>query len=471
MLVPKLSHKRNQFFCLNVRFIPSYPPWLAVLLLGLLVLSCQTPENVPAAYAPNTSHQNYQDSLVGLSLAQTSMGQSWIRAGDPGENPSALNLIPFQEQRLFDPAVPDAAYYLFEGIIGQRVTISVLTQEDTGYFADLFSVEKPQRGESWYPSENYLETWAQNRFRPVATAQVRANPEDEELRLNLPSDQVSASDVVLGPKAALEGSSQIVLEPREERFYLLRIQPRLLEGGQFSITVNANPLLAWPVKGTDLSSVWSFFGAPRDGGGRVHHGIDIFAPRGTELIAADDLHIRRIQTRERGGKTVFLEDRARGYIYYYAHMDDWAPDLQRGQFLPEGTVVGKMGNTGNAITTPPHLHFGIYQRSWRGALDPWYFFTGPAALEPALLPFGDFAASVNDAIEVYPSYAQNSQQLVSPALSDRDGETLSAQDKPIVSVNWGESQTKTAGSLRLVALRGSAQGFLDQNRRLWWARL
>jgi hypothetical protein len=238
----------------------------AWLILGSLLAACQTPEIVPEVFSPNASHQEYERSLIGQNLAQTPMGQAWIAAGDPAENPSAINLIPFQEQRLFDPAVPDAAYYLFEGIIGQRVKISILTEAETGYFADLFSLESPDSRAPWYPAEGYKETWSENRFRPVATAlgELGSNP--------------PASEVQLSPKAAILGSSQIIMEPREERFYLLRLQPRLLEGGQFNVTVNADPLLSWPVKDSNLEDTWSFFGAPRDGGGRVHHGIDIFAP-------------------------------------------------------------------------------------------------------------------------------------------------------------------------------------------------
>jgi hypothetical protein len=430
----------------------------AWLILGSLLAACQTPEIVPEVFSPNASHQEYERSLIGQNLAQTPMGQAWIAAGDPAENPSAINLIPFQEQRLFDPAVPDAAYYLFEGIIGQRVKISILTEAETGYFADLFSLESPDSRAPWYPAEGYKETWSENRFRPVATAlgELGSNP--------------PASEVQLSPKAAILGSSQIIMEPREERFYLLRLQPRLLEGGQFNVTVNADPLLSWPVKDSNLEDTWSFFGAPRDGGGRVHHGIDIFAPRGTDLLAADDLYISRIQTRERGGRTVFLEDRDRGFVYYYAHMDDWAEGLQRGQFLPEGTKVGEMGNTGNAITTPPHLHFGIYQSSWRGSLDPWYFFTGPSSLEPSLFEGSWSDQPQEGERELYPFYAQRSRQRISPAESDRDGEPLTAQDKPISQISWGTAVKRDLSQLLLVALRENALGFQDENRRIWWSR-
>ncbi|MGD2123720.1 MAG: M23 family metallopeptidase, partial [Gemmatimonadota bacterium] len=51
---------------------------------------------------------------------------------------------------------------------------------------------------------------------------------------------------------------------------------------------------------------------------------------------------------------------------YYAHLDE--PLVEDGQQVQAGDTIGLVGNTGNARTTPPHLHFGAYQR---GAMDPW----------------------------------------------------------------------------------------------------
>jgi hypothetical protein len=53
---------------------------------------------------------------------------------------------------------------------------------------------------------------------------------------------------------------------------------------------------------------------------------------------------------------------------YYAHLDRHA--VTPGQVVRAGDTLGFVGNTGNARTTPPHLHFGIYRRG-EGAVDPW----------------------------------------------------------------------------------------------------
>jgi murein DD-endopeptidase MepM/ murein hydrolase activator NlpD len=48
-------------------------------------------------------------------------------------------------------------------------------------------------------------------------------------------------------------------------------------------------------------------------------------------------------------------------FYYYAHLDGFAVGLKRGDRVQAGTALGSVGNTGNARTTPPHLHFGVYR--------------------------------------------------------------------------------------------------------------
>jgi murein DD-endopeptidase MepM/ murein hydrolase activator NlpD len=61
-----------------------------------------------------------------------------------------------------------------------------------------------------------------------------------------------------------------------------------------------------------------------------------------------------------GGRVVTVLGEGRS-LYYYAHLDDWADGLMKGQRVERGMVLGTVGNTGNARTTPPHLHFGVYR--------------------------------------------------------------------------------------------------------------
>jgi murein DD-endopeptidase MepM/ murein hydrolase activator NlpD len=113
-----------------------------------------------------------------------------------------------------------------------------------------------------------------------------------------------------------------------------------------------------PVVGITPTGISDSWGDPRDGGRRKHRGIDIFAPKGTPVIAVVDGFISYIGVQPKGGQVIWLTTDA-GTAFYYAHLDRWAPGLYEGMEVRSGEILGYVGNTGNARTTPPHLHFGI----------------------------------------------------------------------------------------------------------------
>lgn len=143
--------------------------------------------------------------------------------------------------------------------------------------------------------------------------------------------------------------------------------------GTYGIVLRTDPVLTFPVAGRSDRDIQSFWGDSRGGGERQHEGNDIFAPRGTPVVAVTDGRVRSTRVTERGGKTVWLRDaEGRGLAYYYAHLDTQL--VQEGDYVARGDTLGRVGNTGNARTTPPHLHFGIYRR---GARDPWAYLQRP----------------------------------------------------------------------------------------------
>ncbi|HEV2885068.1 MAG TPA: M23 family metallopeptidase [Pyrinomonadaceae bacterium] len=124
--------------------------------------------------------------------------------------------------------------------------------------------------------------------------------------------------------------------------------------------------LAMPVQNVSKKAVANTWGAAR-GSDRLHQGQDIFAPRGTPIFSATEGYVARIGVNMLGGQTVSVIG-AGGRIYYYAHLDSYAPLLKEGDFVTEETVLGFVGTTGNAAGTPPHLHFGVYAPG--GAVNP-----------------------------------------------------------------------------------------------------
>jgi len=121
-----------------------------------------------------------------------------------------------------------------------------------------------------------------------------------------------------------------------------------------------------PVAGVRVREIGNSWHAPR-AGGRLHEGQDIFAKRGTAVYSATDGYVVRVGENTLGGHTVWVMG-AGGRSYYYAHLDAYAPNLAVGDHVTPQTVLGYVGTTGNAIGTPPHLHFGVYTSA--GAVDP-----------------------------------------------------------------------------------------------------
>lgn len=112
----------------------------------------------------------------------------------------------------------------------------------------------------------------------------------------------------------------------------------------------------FPVGGThDYTDTW---GAPRSGG-RRHQGTDVFAAEGTPLVAVERGVLARVGTDDLGGTKLWLVGES-GTQYYYAHLSAYAEGVAEGLVVGAGQVIGYVGHTGNARSTPPHLHFEVH---------------------------------------------------------------------------------------------------------------
>lgn len=130
-----------------------------------------------------------------------------------------------------------------------------------------------------------------------------------------------------------------------------------------------SPLLC-PVAGA--VEFGSSFGAPRSGPPpHPHQGNDMMATEGTPTVAAEDGVVVRASGVDTGlgGITVWVQGDS-GTAYYYAHHLSNAVEV--GRRVTAGEVVGHVGRSGNAASTPPHLHFEIHPGG-RGspAVDPY----------------------------------------------------------------------------------------------------
>ncbi len=92
------------------------------------------------------------------------------------------------------------------------------------------------------------------------------------------------------------------------------------------------------------------------GESQVHKGMDIFAKRGTPVVAATHHLILSKNDTRRGGKNIWALG-PNWRLHYYAHLDTIAEGL--GWYVEAGTPLGTVGSTGNAQGKPAHLHYGI----------------------------------------------------------------------------------------------------------------
>ena len=139
--------------------------------------------------------------------------------------------------------------------------------------------------------------------------------------------------------------------------------------------------LMFPLKGMPRTSMKDTFRDPR-GSGRLHEGVDILAPRNTPVVAIEDGKVGRLWKSDYGGITIYQMDPTNSYVYYYAHLEKYAPNLKEGMDVRKGQIIGYVGTSGNAPPKTPHLHFAIYRASepgrwWKGKpIDPYPIFLG-----------------------------------------------------------------------------------------------
>ena len=323
---------------------------LVFAVIVLLFTGCRS-EIVPEEFQPRNEYEAYLHSLELAILVNTALGKDWVESGENALLRSFDIILPFREEMYLDPQGAEAVGYRFSALRGVRIEIDITVHstDSMQVFADLFR----QSGDS-------ILEWTH-----VASA---------------------GRDTL-----------HLEFEPRMDATYVFRLQPELLRGGRFGILIREMPSIGFPVTGKNRQAIWSFFDDPRYGGTVKHNGIDIFAARHTPVVAPSEAEVTRVGEGEIGGKYVWLRDRKRSMNLYFAHLQ--TQEVMPGDIVTEGQIIGTVGNTGNAITTPPHLHFGIYSR---GPVDPFHFVvetdTIPSRISGDTLLLGELVRSTRTVI-------------------------------------------------------------------------
>ncbi|NCP12386.1 MAG: M23 family metallopeptidase [Sphingomonadales bacterium] len=127
-----------------------------------------------------------------------------------------------------------------------------------------------------------------------------------------------------------------------------------------------------PVAGVRPGDLVDTFTQARAGGARVHDAIDIMAADGTPVVAAAGGRVEKLfYSKGGGGITAYVRSPDQNWVYYYAHLRDYAPGLKEGRTIARGDPIGTVGHSGNASAEGPHLHFAIHRMEdgegwWQG---------------------------------------------------------------------------------------------------------
>ncbi|RYY25406.1 MAG: peptidase M23 [Chitinophagaceae bacterium] len=295
---------------------------LLILMCIVVMTSCRTTSR-PGLFSKKTPHEIYSNKINEAGLQSTALGRSWFNAAALAVAQPISVVKPYKETGYFSGGTPSATGLKFSATRGEKLRIFISKKPSTGF-------------------KLYLDLWHQ-----------------DTTRISSPELVASTDTTGLAIEHEVEKSGN----------YILRLQPELLQDCEYTIEISAVASLAYPIRASGKNHIQSYWGADRDAGARRHEGVDIFASRRTPVVAAADGRVTRVNENNLGGKVVWMRPENKDYTLYYAHLDTQL--VKDGQKVKTGDTLGLMGNTGNARTTPPHLHFGVY--TYGGAIDPLPF--------------------------------------------------------------------------------------------------
>jgi len=302
-----MRNLKNSHYTLSLCFIFS------------LLMACKSgPFNL---IKPASPHEQYERKLINSGLNQTTMGIAWINNGQQSFQKALDIKLPYQEKGYFSAEKVEVATFRFKMTKGQKLQVQLTKKPTSGFMI-------------------YMDVWQYK--------------ENSSFKLLAAADTLNHS---------------IQFDADQTGDYVIRLQPELLGSGSYTLAINTGPSLGYPLKAANRNQIQSLYGVGRDDNTRKHEGIDIFAPYRTPVLAVAPGTVTRVNTNNLGGKVVWFRPEGKNYTLYYAHLDEQT--ATEGQIVMPGDTLGRMGNTGNARTTPPHLHFGIYTSD--GAVDPFPF--------------------------------------------------------------------------------------------------
>lgn len=175
-----------------------------------------------------------------------------------------------------------------------------------------------------------------------------------------------------------DGSSEPT-SVRRERIRGYRQQSGELQQKINALGSTANSIVLMPILfGVEVRDISPNFGDPRDGGARTHEGEDIMALKGTPIVSPTPAVVLRTGVGTGEGNYVYTANPG-GETFVYMHLDRIGEGVVSGAVLAQGSLIGYVGNTGNASGGAAHLHFEIHLSG--NAIDPFPRLTGEFSIQ------------------------------------------------------------------------------------------
>jgi hypothetical protein len=179
--------------------------------------------------------------------------------------------------------------------------------------------------------------------------------------------------------------------------------------------------------------------------GNWHHGDDIFAALGTPVVAVADGTLNRVGWERLGGWRLWVRDGMRNE-FYYAHLSGYSSLALNSKHIKAGDVIGFIGNTGDAFTTSPHLHFEIHphtllQLKYNGAVNPTSYLDHWQHLSAHRTPIPVHPPFPRGAVRAEASFVWRQLLAARGLISDAP----STSERPRISIPGADAASAIAG--------------------------
>ena len=275
------------------------------------------------------------------------------------------------------------------GVLERQVTIAT----PTTWWRAAFELRLTKAHDGFAAGTRFLIGWvsADREPAPVPQPAPRPKPKPAPAPTTTVTPTAPATTTTPAPKPKPHPKAKPHKKKRKKRGYHpshkpLKVTPPLGSG-----------VYDFPVYG-DVDWGDSYGGVRSDVPGGWHHGDDLFAPLGRPVLAVADGTVFAVGWNQTGGWRLWLRDRF-GNGFYYAHLAGYTALAKNNHHVRRGQVLGFVGNTGDAFTTLPHLHFEVHPNEllylgYDGAVNPttylasWHHATRIRKLRPVELPGG-----------------------------------------------------------------------------------